>query len=113
MRLRIDYYDQNSEFEKLLPKSGTVERIIPATDSALTWYLFRLDEVLQYEDSTIDRFIIASRWQDKPVGVADPTSVFVLSVPLGTEVGQSFSTTQYSHVVWGMANSISTKSQNL
>lgn len=104
MRLRIDYFDQNSAFEKLLPRSGTVERTVPATDSPLSWYLFHLDDALRYEGVTIDRFFIASRWQDNTVGTPDPTSVFVLVVPASTEVGERFSVSQYAHVVWGMAH---------
>ncbi|MDX9750134.1 MAG: hypothetical protein RBT71_03550 [Flavobacteriales bacterium] len=63
MRLRIDYFDQNSRFERLLPRTGVVERIVPAKDSKLTWYLIRLEAPLQYEGSVIDRSIIASKWQ--------------------------------------------------
>jgi len=106
MRLRIDYFDQNDKFEKLLPRSGTVERTIPANDSALTWYLLKLDEPLDCEGSAINRLYIASRWRYQSVGDFEPTSVFVLLVPAGTIVGQSFSTSQYAQVVWGMANTL-------
>ena len=108
MRLRIDYFDQNDTFGKLLPRSGIVERTVPASDSKLTWYLIRLDEALQYRGTAVDRFIIASRWQGQSVGESEPTSVFILVVPSGLEVGPSFSTTEYLHVAWGMAHSINT-----
>ncbi len=108
MRLRIDYYDQNAAFEKLLPRSGTVDRTVASTNSLLTWYLVRLDDPVQYEGSLFDRLLIASRWQGRSVGEPEPTSVFILIVPIGTEVGQGFNTSEFAHVLWGIANLLST-----
>ncbi|MBX2978215.1 MAG: hypothetical protein KF905_02880 [Flavobacteriales bacterium] len=108
MRLRIDYFDQNSLFESLLPRAGVVERVVPALDSKLTWYLLRLDAPLTYEGSEIDRFIIAARWQDHPVGREEATSIFILVVSVGSVIGGSFSTSEFAQVAWGMAEVIST-----
>ena len=108
MRLRIAYFDQNSRFERLLPRAGVVERIVPCKDSKLTWYLLRLEAPLQYEGSVIDRFIIASRWQGHPVGMEEPTSVFILVVSAGSEVGDTFCISEFGHVAWGMAEVIGT-----
>lgn len=106
MRLRIEYFDQNDNFERLLPRACTVERTIPALDSSLTWYLLKLDASLRYEDTVIDRFMVASRWWGNSVGGPKPTSVHILIVPEGTEVGNSFSTAQFGHVAWGLAHAI-------
>jgi len=108
MRLRIEYGDHNTEFEKLLPRLGTVERTVPAADSKLTWHLLKLDEPIQYNGATIDRFMVAARWKGTSVGDAEPTSVFILVVPANAEVGHNFSTGQFDHVAWGMAHALGT-----
>lgn len=107
MRLRIEYYDQNERFAPLLPRDGIVVSEPACADSSLAWHLLRLDVPISYEGVEYSHFLVASRWQEQPIGAAAPTSVFILLVSSANAVSDGFSHKQFPHVAWGMARVVS------
>jgi hypothetical protein len=105
MKLRIEYFDQNEDFALFLPREGLVVSKPKCTDSALTWYLLRLDAPLHYGGAEHSHFLVASRWQGQPIKEGEPTSVFILLVPsTNATVADGFSYKHFVHVAWGMAH---------
>jgi hypothetical protein len=106
MRVRIEYFDQNEAFSGQLPREGSIVATPCASDSALDWYLVRLDAPVMWDNIEHTLVLIASRWKGHSVVGAEPTSVFILLVPPLHAVVDGFSYGQYTHVAWGMCHAI-------
>jgi len=106
MKMRLEYFDQNEDFRGLLPVIGHSEEMPPAGDSALKWFLLRLEHPIAYEGAEYQRLLIASRWEGYAVGGKEPTSVFVRIVPAEAKIESGFASESFPHVVWGMAYAI-------
>ncbi len=100
LRLRLEYFDQNEKFAEILPRDGTVERSVGATDGT-AWAVFFLDRPVDYEGRTYSHFLLRSRWRDQVIGDGTPTSVFVLLVDDVEKVRNGFSVDDFHHVAWG------------
>jgi hypothetical protein len=105
-RIWIEYFDQNNAFAAQLPREGRVEQELRFVDSAVPWYLLRLDEGVRWEGRSYSRLLLASRWAGMSIREREPTSVFLLLVPeeARPQCGQSI--TQYVHVAWGLARAL-------
>jgi hypothetical protein len=102
MHLRLEYFDHNDDFARLLPRDGTIERFVSSADGN-AWALFRLDAPVEYEGRSYDYFLLRSRWQGQHVGGAEPTSVFILLVGDERRALDGFEVEDFEHVAWGMA----------
>lgn len=103
MRIRLDYYDHNEEFSRILPQDGWIERFVSsATDN--NWGLLKLDTSIEYDGNTYNYLLLRSRWQGSEIGDKEPTSVFVLLVGDVQNVSNGFDTNEFLHVAWGMAH---------
>jgi hypothetical protein len=105
LRLRLEYYDHNEGFGKLLPRLGTIDRQVTARGGPF-WVLFCLDEPIFYKGSTYGYLLLRSRWQGHEIGGPAPTSVFILLVPQVAEVQAGFRIRKSEHVAWGMVHMI-------
>ncbi len=101
MRLRLDYFDQNERFAKLLPVDGTVVRALESGGGG-KWALFQLDIPVTYEGISYQYFLLRSRWRSMEIGGKEPTSVFILLVRNQDEVQDGFDVHSFPHVAWGM-----------
>lgn len=101
MRLRLDYYDHNETFAKILPVDGTVVRTL-RSEKGGEWVLFQPDAPVIYEGIRYEHFLLRSRWLGSEIGGAKPTSVFVLLVRHEHEVLDGFDVRSFEHVAWGM-----------
>ncbi len=107
MRVRLEYFDHNDQFEKVLPIEGTIVSTPDCGDSLLRWHLMRLDSPVLYRSKSYSNILMASRWQGQDIGEPEPTSVFILLVPpTQSTVSSGFSHKIYEHVAWGMAYSL-------
>lgn len=100
MRLKLDYFDHNERFGKLLPVAGTVARKLKSKDGG-EWVLFQLDDVT-YEGIPYAYFLLRSRWRNMPIEGKEPTSVFVLLVRDWHQALDGFDVHDFAHVAWGM-----------
>ena len=99
-RLLIEYFDQNERFASLLPRVGTVERVLRFRDSIGPWFLVALDEPMSWEAVVYQRLLLMSRWAGYPIGGKEPTSAFLLLVPPAVEPNPSSSSKDFVHVAW-------------
>jgi hypothetical protein len=100
MRLRLEYYDQNESFAKVLPLLGTVARRLRSKNGG-EWVLFRLDAPAIYEGTPYEYFLLGSRWQGMGIGSEKPTSVFILLVADQGVAQDGFDVHSFPHVAWG------------
>jgi hypothetical protein len=103
MRLRLEYFDQNEAFAKVLPKAGEVDRKLKSHDGN-EWVMFRLDAPARYEETYYEHFLLRSRWSGSTVGDRRPTSVFILLVAEPEKAKDGFNVHDFPHVAWGMAH---------
>ena len=113
MRLRVEYFDQNEEFARCLPRLGTVSLEFRDSKGAGPWYLFTLEEPFEHQLKSgepssynlvkIDAFLIRSRWDGRDVGDAEGVSVFLLLVEEGQHpIGPTINLDEFVHIAWGM-----------
>jgi hypothetical protein len=88
-RLLIEYFDQNERFSSLLPRVGTVEKVLQFKDGIGPWFLVALDEPVNWEAVTYQRLLLMSRWDGYPIDGKELTSAFLLLVPPGVEPNPS------------------------
>jgi hypothetical protein len=105
-RLRIEYFDQNESFASQLPRLGIIEQELAFADSPGPWYLVRLDAPVFYQEQRYSQLLLKSRWEGYPVNGQAETSVFMLLVPEGVAPQADQSHTQFVHVAWGLAYTI-------
>jgi hypothetical protein len=101
-RLLIEYFDQNERFAPLLPRVGTVEKVLQFRDSIGPWFLVALDEPVSWEAVTYQRLLLMSRWNGYPIGGKEPTSAFLLLVSPAIEPNPSNSYKDFVYVAWGL-----------
>jgi hypothetical protein len=101
MRLRLDYYDHNERFAKLLPVDGTIARWLRSKDGG-EWVLFQLDAPTIYEGVFYPYFLLRSRWRHMGLGGKEPTSVFILLVTDQQKAQDGFDVHSLPHVAWGI-----------
>ena len=88
-----------------MPREGVVVAQPRSSDSQLSWYVLRLDTPVTYEHAVHTHVLLASRWEDHPLGGSEPTPVFILLVPQWqATVADGFSHKRYLHVAWGMSS---------
>ena len=101
MRLRLDYYDHNETFAKVLPVDGTIARRLQ-TKGGSQWVLFQLDAPATYEGVSYQYFLLRSRWRNMGIEGREPTSVFILIVRDEHDAQDGFDVHSFPHVAWGM-----------
>jgi len=106
MRLRLEHYDQNEDFGKLLPRDGGVDRWLSSAGGT-TWAVFRPDKPIEYENHWYSFFLLRSRWLGQEVGEPEPTSVFILLVDDEARLKEGFEVNDFTQVAWGMASMLS------
>jgi hypothetical protein len=114
LRVRIEYFDQNEQFGKLLPVRGYLRRSLTGAHGR-RWWVVDLDQPLEYQRKVGEPFrfevirtselVIGSRRQGHEVGETEPTSVHIL-VPLGLDATQAgdLELTRFDHVAWGICH---------
>jgi hypothetical protein len=109
-RVRIEYYDQNDDFARLMPVSGVIVRTLSDHDGRIRWVV-ELDQQLEYQHTVngaghqlirVSELVVTSRWEGSEVGGDEPTSVHIL-LPLwpGATAGPSYEAHAFYHVAWG------------
>ena len=87
----LEYYDQNVEFENILPKTGTVLRSFEIENSDVL-YLFQLDDPFTYEDKKHEQVLFKYRAGD---------SVHVLLINDSQDLNKDkLDLKDFNHVVW-------------
>jgi hypothetical protein len=105
----IRYFDQNTQMEGILPRSGTILRTLESEDWGDDWYLVKLDDPFNYfidaERLEVTHLLIKSRWTDRTIESVEETSVFVLLVPDVSVLDRTpFFAKELPFVCWGMVN---------
>jgi hypothetical protein len=101
MRLKVEYFDQNEAFARVLPQLGTVERWVWSIDGG-RWGVCRLDTPVEYHGLVYGYFLLRSRWLNHEIGDKEATSVFILLVGDPASVTDGLSVRDFEHVAWGM-----------
>lgn len=112
-RIVIEYYDQNTQMEEFLPRSGTIMRQLNSKDWGNGWYLVKLDVPFDYEEKIVPvlghspnfhvtNFLIKSRWEGKLIECDNETSVFVLLVEKPPLEAGPFDSKEFHQGCWGM-----------
>jgi hypothetical protein len=100
-RVRISYFDQNTEIEPQLPVDAEVLGKATLDGSPHEWWLIGLEQPLRHEGIAYPCALIASRWAGYPLSGPEPTSAFLLLSPSRTlESGASVS--GFPFVAWCM-----------
>ena len=100
-KITIEYYDQNEEFAKILPRSG---KIISHhyTENVDDWYLVELEDPFAYNGRENARLLIRSRWKGETLENGK-TSVFILLIPDPALVNENkIELEKFEHVAWGL-----------
>jgi hypothetical protein len=105
MRLRLEYYDHNERFAKILPIAGTVARKLRSKGGS-DWVLFQLDVPAMYDGVNYEYFLLRSRWRGMEIGGEKATSVFILLVANEHEIQDGVDVHSLPHVAWGMTQVI-------
>lgn len=111
-RVRIEYFDQNEEFSRFLPRSGEVVGTRTDVFGNNDWLLVRLDDLLEYQMKVgdpfqfrlvcSDHFLIRSRWPKIPIRAGEEPSVFILLVEASeSSVPDRFDPSSYIKAAWG------------
>ncbi len=105
-RVKLEYGDQNNEFESIFPREGKI-LTRHKTESVDDWYLVDLDKPFQYEGKENSQILIRSRWQGKKISRLGVTSVFVLLINNQQDVSQQqINIDNFNHVAWADAKII-------
>lgn len=109
-RVRLEYFDQNDAFGRVLPPrgaAGTLTRQIALGGWGDDWYVLSLDNPIEYDGRIHAQLLIRSRWDGHSIGEKEPTSVFILLVPDPTVLDVSAVDPATVHqVAWGMAHTL-------
>ena len=100
MRLRLEYFDQNETFAKLLPQEGRVDRVVSSREGQ-RWVLFQFDRSVTYEGRNYDHVLLRSRWSGQELSEQESTSVFIVLVEDLARVTDGLAIDAFSHVAWG------------
>jgi len=109
----VRYFDQNTQMEGILPRSGMILRSVKSEDWGDDWYLVKLDEPFNYfveadsepERLEVDHLLIKSRWEGVTIQSGEEASVFVLLVPDVSVLDRKpFYAKELPYVCWGMVN---------
>jgi len=112
-QITVRYFDQNTQMEGLLPRSGSILRNVKSEDWGDEWYLVKLDEPFNYfleadskpERLEVGHLLIKSRWEGVTIQSREETSVFVLLVPDVSVLDRKpFYAKELPYVCWGMVN---------
>ena len=118
-KITVQYYDQNLEMEKILPRSGTVTKIVKSNTSPANWYVIKLNQPFRYRaavqkhdsnigtpdssDLQVKFLLISSRWEDCNLESGDETSVFVfLMEEDSTHKSKTFNLEKFYFACWGI-----------
>lgn len=112
-QITIRYFDQNTQMEGILPRSGSILRNVKSEDWGDDWYLVKLDDPFNYFVDTTDierlevtHLLVKSRWSDMTIESGEETSVFVLLVPDVSMLDRKrFYAKELLFACWGMVNS--------
>jgi len=111
-RVRIEYFDHNEEFSRLLPRSGEVVDTRMDVYGNNDWLLVRLDAPLEYQMKVgdpfqfrlvrADHFLVRSRWAKVPIRLGEEPSVFILLVETSeSSIPDRFDPASYIQAAWG------------
>jgi hypothetical protein len=113
LRIRLDYGDQNEAFGKLLPRTGSIIKMLKTTTDGCSWAVLKFDEPFEYQTyglpgrqfSTFncEHALIRSRWVGHEIGQKDPVNVFIL-IAFDENAFQAdvINLEQFHHVAWGI-----------
>jgi hypothetical protein len=102
MRILLVYYDQNDEFARELPRTGSVAAKFSMAGSE-DWILLNVDNPIRYQGEVYSEVAIRSRWEGRPISTVEPTSVFILLPRKSPALAPEPSLDDFDHVAWGMA----------
>jgi hypothetical protein len=116
-RVRIDYADQNESFRTILPRSGSVVRVLRDVSDGRFWTLISLDEPFEWQHKVgepfkfrllkIDHLLLAPRWFGVDIGGSKPAPVFINLVEEGrAPSGDSFNIGDYLGMAWGVCHTL-------
>ena len=115
LKVKIDYFDHNEDFRKILPRTGKISRRLTGKNGATDWFLVVLDipfeyqikvgETLQFRSLHCKEILIRSRWEGCEIKGAKETSVFILLIPPEILIKDGpVDTDALYHVAWGVCS---------
>lgn len=105
-RVKLEYGDQNDQFEDILPREGKVVSR-HRNESVRDWYLVSLDSPFEYDGTINPLVLIRSRWKDRKIGRIGVTSVFLLLIHNEKDVSHpEIDIDNFRHVAWADAKII-------
>ena len=114
-RVRIEYADQNESFRPMLPRRGSVARVLHEISTGRSWTLIRLDQPFEWQHKigepfkfrllSIDHLLVAPRWVGVDIGKSEPAPVFINLVEQGcVPSGERFNIRDYLGIAWGVCH---------
>jgi len=100
----IRYFDQNSYFESIFPKTGVITQVIKVGQRDM--FVVELDEAFSYNNREHKAIVIAERHVGYYIGKNEEVHVHVL-LPLTDLTCDKYSLNDFDHVVWAIINPIS------
>lgn len=112
--IRIEYFDQNEEFSRFLPRTGKIIQQLIDEHGHSNWFLVKLDSPFEYQLKAGDNFqfrlincdklLIRSRWKDQEINLQKKTSVFIMLIPDEKNLlTVPIKINEYIHIAWGKA----------
>jgi hypothetical protein len=116
-RVRIEYADQNESFRTLLPRCGSVVRVLREISDGRFWTLISLDDSFEWQYKIgepfkfrllkVDHFLVAPRWVGAVIGGSEPAPVFINLVEEGrVPSGESINIRDYVGIAWGVCHTL-------
>lgn len=115
-KIAIEYYDQNEEFAKFLPRKGQIVQQLADEYGNNDWFLVKLDEPFEYQLKlgepfqfkliNCNKILVRSRWKNQKI-TAEGASVFIMLIPDDSKLNNCpIQIDDYVQIAWGYAKLI-------
>jgi len=116
-KIKIEYYDQNEDFAKYLPKTGVIAKQLIDEYGNNNWFLVKIDEPFEYQLKVSENhqykliecknMLIRSRIKNEDIDLPKGTSVFIMLIPDESKLSNNpIITKDFIHIAWGSAKII-------
>ena len=102
-KVRVDYFDQNTNFETIFPLTGTITNKIRVGNQ--DFFTLQFDKSFCYENKDFDKIVIRERHAGHYIGDNGEIHVHVL-LPKRKLTQDYYELTDFDHVVWATIKNI-------
>ncbi|MFA5340033.1 MAG: hypothetical protein WC317_07815 [Candidatus Omnitrophota bacterium] len=116
-KIKIEYYDQNEDFAKYLPKTGVIAKQLIDEYRNNDWFLVKIDEPFEYQLKIGENYqykliecknmLIRSRIKNEDIDSPNGTSVFIMLIPDESKLSNNpIKIKDFIHIALGSAKII-------